>query len=46
MAQWVDDPACLCGDAGLVPGLVQWAKDLALPQLWSRLQLWLRFDPL
>ena len=25
--------------------LVQWVKDLALPQLWCRWQLWLRFDP-
>lgn len=25
--------------------MTQWSKDLALPQLWHRLQLWLRFDP-
>lgn len=25
--------------------MVQWVKDLALPQLCHRLQLWLRFDP-
>ena len=29
-----------------VPTVVQWVKGLALPQLWHRLQLWLRFDPL
>ena len=26
-------------------GLAQWIKDSALPELWRRLQLWLRFDP-
>ena len=30
VAQWVNDPACFCG----IAGLVQWVKDLALPQLW------------
>ena len=28
-----------------VPTVVQWVKDLALPQLWHRSQLWIRFDP-
>ena len=28
------------GSAGLIPGPVQWIKDLALLQLWCRLQLW------
>ena len=28
-----------------MPGLVQWIKDPALPQLQCRWQLWLRFDP-
>ena len=32
-------------DASLIPGLYQWVKDLALPQLWQRLQLWLEFHP-
>ena len=27
-----------------VPTVEQWVKDLALPQLWPRSQLWLRFD--
>ena len=27
------------GSAGLIPGPVQWIKDLALLQLWCRLQL-------
>ena len=38
MVQWVNDQACLCVDGDLIPGPVQWVKDLAL------LQLWLRFD--
>ena len=43
--QWVKDLACLCGSTGLIPSLAQWVKDLALQQLWRRLQLQLRFDP-
>ena len=39
MAQWVNDPACLCGAAGLIPGLAQWAKD---PQMWFTFDLWPR----
>ena len=27
MAQWVNDPACLCAGAGSVPSLGQWVKD-------------------
>jgi len=38
---WVNDPACLCGSSGSIPGLVQWVKDIVLLQLWRRLQLWL-----
>ena len=34
MVQWVNDPACLCGGASLLPGPAQWVKDPALPQLW------------
>ena len=30
---------------GLIPRPAQWVKDLASPQLWLRLQLWLGSDP-
>ena len=39
MVQWVDDLACLCGGAGLIPHLVQRVKILC------RWKLWLGFDP-
>ena len=45
MAQWVNDPACLCGIAGSIPGPAQWVKDPTLLQLWYRSQLPLGFDP-
>jgi len=32
-------------DAGLIPGLAHWVKDLALLQLCQRSQLWLGSDP-
>ena len=44
VAQWINDPARLCG-AGLSPDPVQQVKDLVLPQLWHRLQMQLGFDP-
>ena len=45
MAQWVKDPACLCGVACSIPSSTQWVRDLVLPQLLHRLQLHLGFDP-
>ena len=30
---------------GSIPSLAQWVKDLRLPQLQPRSQLWLRSDP-
>ena len=38
VAQWINDPACLRGGAGLIPCPV-------LMQLWHRSLLWLRFNP-
>ena len=45
MAQWVNDPACLCEGAGSIPSPAQWVKDPALLQLRYKLQLWLGFSP-
>ena len=45
VAQWVNDPACLSGDAGLIPSQVQRVKEPALLELWCRFELWLRSDP-
>ena len=36
VAQWANDPACLCRSAIWFPGLVWWVKDLALLQPWRR----------
>ena len=45
MVQWDTDLACLCGGTSSIPGPVQWLKDLTLPELYHRLQLWLGFSP-
>ena len=36
MAQQLRTRHCLCEDAGLIPGLTQWVKDLALTQMRGR----------
>ena len=33
VVQWVNDLVCLCGGAGLTPGLVQGVEDLVLLRL-------------
>ena len=38
----VMNPPSIHEDMGLIPGLSQWVKDLALPGLWCRLQIPLR----
>ena len=45
MVYWVNDLAYCCGGTGSSPSPAQWVKDLVLPQVWRRSQLWLRFDP-
>ena len=41
VAQWINILTSVHKDAGLILGLTQWVKDLVLPDLWYRLQIWL-----
>ena len=42
MAQWFENLTSTHEDKSSIPGLGEWAKDLALPQVWCRLQMRLR----
>ena len=37
MARWVKNPTSVGEDAGLIPSLVNWAKDSVMLWLWHRL---------
>ena len=39
LAQRVNDLTCLSGGSGSIPSLAHWFKDLALLQLWHKLDL-------